>query len=124
MDNVSDTLFHLPGWYWYLEDEKDIRELNRHQSENFLVIFLRVMYKEFRVMGYYEYATKCLNVIDIENEPYIKWFYNRQPIIQVTQKPISTNHSHITIPLQLEPAAEIQMDILQLNEHFLMLIII
>ena len=72
MDNVSDTLFHLPGWYWYLEDEKDIRELNRHQAENFLVIFLRVMYKEFRVMGYHEFATKCLNIISLENEPYIK----------------------------------------------------
>jgi hypothetical protein len=118
MDNVSDTLFHLPGWYWYLENEKDIRELNRHQAENFLQVFLRIMYKEFRVMGYHEFESKCLKIIHSGNEPYIKWFYNRQPIIQVTQKPISTNHSHVTIPLQREPASEIQMDILQLNEHF------
>ena len=47
MDNVTDTLFHLPGWYWYLEDEKDIRELNRHQAENFLVIFYVSCIKNF-----------------------------------------------------------------------------
>ena len=42
MDNVTDTLFHLPGWYWYLQGEKDIRELNnRHQSEYFLNVFLQ-----------------------------------------------------------------------------------
>ena len=69
-------------------------------------------------MGYHEFETKCLNIIHSGNEPYIKWFYIRQPIIQVTQKPISTNHSHVTIPLQREPASEIQMNILQLNEHF------
>ena len=44
MDNVTDTLFHLPGWYWYLQGEKDIRELNnRHQSEYFINVFLRIM---------------------------------------------------------------------------------
>jgi len=119
MTSVTDTLFHLPGWYWYLDGEKDIRELNnRHHAENFLTVFLRIMYKEFRVMGYHEFESKCLSILGPDNEPFIKWFYNRQPIIQVTQKPISTNHSHITIPLQREEASEIQMDILQLNEHF------
>ena len=76
------------------------------------------MYKGFRVMGYHEFESKCLAILGPENEPYIKWFYNRQPIIQITQKPISTNHSHITIPLQREQASEIQMDILQLNKQF------
>jgi hypothetical protein len=119
MDNVTDTLFHLPGWYWYLQGEKDIRELNNHhQAEYFLNVFLRIMYKEFRVMGYHEFETQCNLVLPPGNEPYIKWFYNRQPIIQITQKPLSTNHSHVTIPLQREQASEIQMDILQLNEQF------
>ena len=37
MDNVTDTLLHLPGWYWYLQGEKDNHELNnRHQAEYFL----------------------------------------------------------------------------------------
>jgi hypothetical protein len=120
MDNVTDTLFHLPGWYWYLQGEKDIHELSRHQAEYFLNVFLRIMYKEFRVMGYHEFETQCNLVLPPRNEPYIKWFYNRQPIFQITQKPISSNHSHVTIPLQREQASEIQMDILQLNEHFLM----
>ena len=40
MTSVTDTLFHLPGWYWYLENEKDIRELNnRHHAENFNCFF-------------------------------------------------------------------------------------
>jgi hypothetical protein len=53
-----------------------------------------------------------------EHEPYIKYFYNRQPIIQITQNPISTEKIHVTIPLQRNPASEIQLDILQLNEQF------
>ena len=86
MISVTDTLFHLPGWYWYLDGEKDIRELNnRHHAENFLTVFLRIMYKEFRVMGYHEFESKCFSILSPDNEPFIKWFYNRQPIIQVTK---------------------------------------
>ena len=48
MDNVTDTLFHLPGWYWYLDGEKDIRELNnRHQAEYFLMFFYVSCIKNF-----------------------------------------------------------------------------
>ena len=39
MDNVTDTLFHLPGWFWYLQSEKDIHDLSRHQAEYFLNVF-------------------------------------------------------------------------------------
>ena len=75
MTSVTDTLFHLPGWYWYLDGEKDIRELNnRHHAENFLTVFLRIMYKEFRVMGYHEFESKCLSILGPDNKPFIKWF--------------------------------------------------
>ena len=44
--------FYLPGWYWYLEDEKDFRELLN--AENFLAVCLRVISEEFRIMGFHE----------------------------------------------------------------------
>ena len=115
---ATSSLFHLPGWYWYLEGEKDLFSLNRFQVEYLVNICLRVMYKEFRIMGYEEFSQKCLRIIHKEHEPYIKYFYNRQPIIQITQKPFQTTKFHVTIPLQRNPASEIQLDILQLNEQF------
>jgi hypothetical protein len=42
---MEQSLFHLPGWYWYLEDEKDFRDLPN--AENFLQVCLRVISKEF-----------------------------------------------------------------------------
>ena len=42
---ATSSLFHLPGWYWYLEGEKDLFTLNRFQVEYIVNICLRVMYK-------------------------------------------------------------------------------
>ena len=42
---MEESLFRLPGWYWYLEDEKDFRDLPN--AENFLQVCLRVISKEF-----------------------------------------------------------------------------
>jgi hypothetical protein len=48
MDNVTDKLFHLPIWYWYLQDEKDIREINnRHQAEYFINVFYGLCINNF-----------------------------------------------------------------------------
>jgi hypothetical protein len=129
MANYTDPLFHLPGWYWFLEGEKNPEELlnNNEDDENskeqlvkhILQVCYRVMYfQDFRIIGYHEFVTNCLYATGLGYEPYIKFFYNRQPIVQITQKPISTNHIHITIPLQRLPAQDLQMDILQLNKYF------
>ena len=83
---ATSSLFHLPGWYWYLEGEKDLFLLIRFQTDYLMNICLRVMYKEFRIIGYEEFSKKCLNIIHKEHEPYIKYFYNRQPIIQIISK--------------------------------------
>ena len=74
--SATSSLFHLPGWYWYLEGEKDLFSLNSFQREYLVNICLRVMYKEFRIMGYEEFSQKCLRIIHKEHEPYIKYFYN------------------------------------------------
>jgi len=29
---ATSSLFHLPGWYWYLEGEKDLFSLNRFKQ--------------------------------------------------------------------------------------------
>ena len=127
-EKASDSLFHLPGWYWYLEGDKDISLLgDNEQIQNFIDLCLRVFYQDFRIMGYHEFESKCLkilnNPIEYEKEkisyvPFLKYFYNRQPFIQMTQKPFSTRKVHVTIPIQRKAQNEIQMDILQLNQHF------
>ena len=40
-NSATAPLFYLPGWYWYLEDEKDFRELPN--AENGLAVCLRVL---------------------------------------------------------------------------------
>ena len=52
---MEESLFHLPGWYWYLQDEKDFQELGN--AENFLQVCLRVISKEFRFMGFSEFSS-------------------------------------------------------------------
>ena len=42
---IKGEIFHLPGWYWYLKDEKDFRELPN--AENVLEVCLRVMTDKF-----------------------------------------------------------------------------
>ena len=114
------SLFYLPSWYWFLEDEKNINELNEEARNYLLSVCERIMYAEFRIMGYHEFASKAIHILHTENEPYIKYYYNRQIIIQLTQHPLSTSDVHVTIPLRRETNtnANIQMDILQLNQHF------
>ena len=118
-NSATEPLFHLPGWYWYLEDEKDFRELPN--AENFLTVCLRVISENFRIMGFHElYSTisKILHENRINYEPYLKYVYNRHPFIQITAKPFSTERDHVTIPLKRLPSHEIQLDILHLNQHF------
>ena len=122
---IKGEIFHLPGWYWYLKDEKDFRELPN--AENVLEVCLRGMTDKFRIMGFTELLTtvsKLLHVPITPNEnklnytSYIKYIYNRHPFIQITSKPFSTQSVHVTIPLKRSPSHEIQLDILYLNQHF------
>ena len=75
-NSATAPLFYLPGWYWYLENEKDFRELPN--AENVLAVCLRVLSAEFRIMGFHEFFTtvaKLLrqpNQIRINYEPYLK----------------------------------------------------
>ena len=73
-NSATETLFHLPGWYWYLEDEKDFRELQN--ADNFLEVCLRVISDEFRMKGFHELfsvISKILrNANRINYEPYFK----------------------------------------------------
>jgi hypothetical protein len=39
---ATSSLFHLPGWYWCLEGEKDLFSLNPFQTEYLMNICLRV----------------------------------------------------------------------------------
>ena len=108
-------------WYWYLEDEKDFRELPN--AEIFLEVCLRVISEEFRMKGFHELFTTISRILRQPNnrfnyEPYLKYVYNRHPFIQMTSKPLSTASVHVTIPLKRSPAHEIQLDILHLNQHF------
>ena len=67
-NSATESLFHLPGWYWYLEDEKDFQELPN--AENFLEICLRVISNEFRMKGYHELfksISKTLPIVRIMN---------------------------------------------------------
>ena len=50
----AGAIFQLPGWYWYLKDEKDFRELPN--AENFLEVCLRVISDKFRIMGLLNYS--------------------------------------------------------------------
>ena len=96
---MEESLFRLPGWYWYLEDEKDF--WNLPNAENFLQVCLRVISKEFRIMGFSEFlstVSKLLHNSVIPNtnaenkldyKPYLKYIYNRHPFIQITSKPFS-----------------------------------
>ena len=121
---MEDSLFHLPGWYWYLEDEKDFQDLPN--AENFLQVCLRVISKEFRIMGFSEFSSTVSKLLHnsvvsenkLDYKPYLKYIYNRHPFIQITSKPFSTQRIHVTIPLKRSPSHEIQMDILYLNQHF------
>ena len=122
---IKGEIFHLPGWYWYLKDEKDFPELPN--AENVVEVCLRVMTDKFRIMGFTELLTtvsKLLHVPITPNEnklnytPYIKYIYNRHPFIQITSKPFPTAGVRITIPLKRSPSHEIQLDILYLNQHF------
>ena len=120
-NSATAPLFHLPGWYWYLEDEKDFRELPN--AENFLEVCLRVISEEFRMKGFHELFTTISRILRQPNnrisyEPYFKYIYNRHPFIQMISKPLSTASVHVTIPLKRAPAHEIQLDILHLNQHF------
>ena len=119
-NSATETLFHLPGWYWYLDDEKDFRELQN--AENFLEVCLRVISDEFRMKGFHELFSAISKILRNANrinyEPYFKYIYNRHPFIQIIAKPLSTASVHVTIPLKREPANEIQLDILHLNQHF------
>ena len=120
-NSATAPLFYLPGWYWYLEDEKDFRELPN--AENFLAVCLRVISEEFRIMGFHELFSTVSKILRQPNnrfnyEPYLKYVYNRHPFIQMTSKPLSTASVHVTIPLKRSPAHEIQLDILHLNQHF------
>jgi len=121
-NSATAPLFYLPGWYWYLEDEKDFRELPN--AENVLAVCLRVLSAEFRIMGFHEFFTTVAKLLRQPNqnrinyEPYLKYIYNRHPVIQLTSKPFSTASVHVTIPLKRSPANEIQLDILHLNQHF------
>ena len=58
-NSATAPLFYLPGWYWYLEDEKDFRELPN--AENVLAVCLRVLSAEFRIMGFHEFFTTVAN---------------------------------------------------------------
>ena len=120
-NSATAPLFHLPGWYWYLEDEKDFRELPN--AENFLEVCLRVISEEFRMKGFHELLTTISKILRQPNnrisyEPYFKYIYNRHPFIQMISKPLSTASVHVTVPLKRAPAHEIQLDILHLNQHF------
>ena len=115
--SATAPLFHLPGWYWYLKDEKDFRELPN--AENFLEVCLRVISDKFRIMGFTELlitVSKLLHntITPDENKlnyaPYLKYIYNRHPFIQMTSKPLSTASVHVTIPLKRLPSHEIQLD--------------
>ena len=44
-NSATAPLFHLHGWYWYLEDEKDFRELPN--AENFLEVCYVSFQKNF-----------------------------------------------------------------------------
>ena len=77
-NSATETLFHLPGWYWYLEDEKDFQELPN--AENFLEICLRVISNEFRMKGYHELFKSISKILPTDHrtnyEPYFKYIYN------------------------------------------------
>ena len=119
-NSATESLFHLPGWYWYLEDEKDFQELPN--AENFLEICLRVISNEFRMKGYHELFKSISKILPTDHrtnyEPYFKYIYNRHPFIQIISKPFSTASVHVTKPLKRSSAHEIQLDILHLNQHF------
>ena len=119
---MEESLFRLLGWYWYLEDEKDFRDLPN--AENFLEVCLRVISKEFRIMGFSEFLSTVSKLLHnsvaefkMDYKPYLKYIYNRHPFIQITSKPFSTQSVHVTIPLKRSPSHEIQLDILYLNQH-------
>ena len=44
-NSATAPLFYLPGWYWYLEDEKDFRELPN--AENFWLYVYVLFPKNF-----------------------------------------------------------------------------
>ena len=40
------SLFYLPSWYWFLEDEKNINELTEEARNYLLSVCERIMYTE------------------------------------------------------------------------------
>ena len=62
-NSATAPLFHLPGWYWYLEDEKDFRELPN--AEIFLEVCLRVISEEFRMKGFHELFTTISRIAQL-----------------------------------------------------------
>ena len=109
---MEQSLFHLPGWYWFLEDEKDFRDLPN--AENFLQVCLRVISKDFRIMGFSEFLSTLSKLLQnsvaetkMDYKPYLKYIYNRHLFIQITSKPFSTQSVHVTIPLKRSPPHEI-----------------
>jgi hypothetical protein len=112
------SLFHLPGFYWFLEDEAyDETMLNEITA-----YCERVMYSNFRILGYHEFKTEVLRLITKQEgynyDPILKYFYNRQLLIQMTSKPIETSETYVSIPLKREPGYELQMDILALQSYY------
>ena len=103
-NSATAPLFYLPGWYWYLEDEKDFRELPN--AENVLAVCLRVLSAEFRIMGFHEFFTTVTKILcqpnqnRINYEPYLKYIYNRHPLIQMTSKTFSTASVYVTISFE------------------------
>ena len=112
------SLFHLPGFYWFLEDEAyDETMLNEITA-----YCERVMYSNFRILGYHEFKNEVLRLITKQEgynyDPILKYFYNRQLLIQMTSKPIETSETYVSIPLKREPGYELQMDILALQSYY------
>ena len=109
-------------------------EIARQQLRGDLLILLRhCMYgaiiksKTFYRVGYQKYLllvrdfAKTLNIlITTEKESIVKYYYNRQLIVQMTMTPQDNakdpdNPFYVSVPLYKDPWYEVQTDILQLQ---------
>ena len=123
--------FYLPGYYWYLDGEKDLSQLSPSRREHIFGVCQHVMNNfSVRIFGFHEFSRYVLQLLESKEFvhanldrdkylPYIIWYYNRALLIQLTQKPIQVKQrQYVSVPMQRSPAKELQLDILKLSQYF------
>jgi hypothetical protein len=128
----------IPGYYWWLDNESDEPNPANIQQVCQHVLYGSLERGVFYRGGFQTFLANVKRLLVMNPRPaaeilesYIKYFWNRQLVVQMTSVPIMIPYHVITVPLQRSSSAlHIQADILylrqqekQLGFHFLLVVV-